>query len=53
MEIDIFLRDFECFTNFETPMFNKWLDTMFIHTLAKNRSLLQTCLSSTTHFHLN
>jgi hypothetical protein len=36
MEINIFLCDLECFTNFEAPMFNKWLDFMLGHTLAKN-----------------
>jgi hypothetical protein len=36
MEIDIFLCDLECFTNFKAPMFDKWLDFMLIHTLAKN-----------------
>ncbi len=36
MEIDIFLRDIQCFTNFETPTFDKWLDFMLVHTLAKN-----------------
>jgi len=40
MEIDIFIHDFECFTYSETPMFNKWLDIMLGHTLAKDRSLL-------------
>jgi hypothetical protein len=36
MEIDIFLCDLQCFTNFETPMFDKWLDFMLIHTLTKS-----------------
>jgi hypothetical protein len=30
------LRDLECFTNFETFMFDKWLDFMLVHTLVKN-----------------
>jgi hypothetical protein len=36
MEVNIFLHDLECFTNFEAPMSNKWLDFMLVHTLAKN-----------------
>jgi hypothetical protein len=36
MGIDIFLCDLQCFTNFEAPMFDKWLDFMLIHTFAKN-----------------
>jgi len=36
MEIDIFLRDFQCLTNFEAPTFDKWLDFMLAHKLAKN-----------------
>jgi len=36
MEIDIFLCDLQCFTNFETPMFDKWLDFMLIHTFTKS-----------------
>jgi hypothetical protein len=36
MEIDIFLCDLQCFTNFEAPMSEKWLDFMLIHTFAKS-----------------
>jgi hypothetical protein len=36
MEINIFLCDFKCFTNFEAPMFDEWLDFMLVHTFAKN-----------------
>jgi len=36
MEIDVFLHDLQCLTNFEAPMFDKWLDFMFVHTLANN-----------------
>jgi CYTH domain-containing protein len=36
MEIDIFLCDFQCLTNFETPMSNKCFDFMLVHTLTKN-----------------
>ncbi len=36
MEIDIFLCDLECFTKFEALIFDKWLDFMLVHTLAKN-----------------
>ncbi len=32
IEIDIFFSDIEHFIDFETPMSNKWLDFVFIHT---------------------
>jgi hypothetical protein len=36
MEINISLFDLDHFTNFEAPMFDKWLDFMFMHTFAHN-----------------
>jgi len=36
MEINIFLCDLECLTNFEAPMFDKWLAFMLVHRLATN-----------------
>jgi hypothetical protein len=34
MEVDISLYDFDHFMDFETPMFDKWLDIMLVHTFA-------------------
>ncbi len=34
MEVDISLSDLDYFTDFEAPMFDKWLDFMFVHTFA-------------------
>jgi hypothetical protein len=36
MEIDISLSDLDHLTNFEAPIYDKWLDFMFVHTFAYN-----------------
>ncbi len=36
MEINIYLCDLECLTNFEAYMLDKWLVFVLVHTLAKN-----------------
>ncbi len=36
MEIDIFFSDIEHLIDFATPMFDKWLDFMLIHTFVQN-----------------
>jgi hypothetical protein len=36
MDIDIFLFDLNYLTNFEAPMFDKWLDFMLVHILTQN-----------------
>jgi len=36
MEIDISSSDLDHLTNFEAPIFNKWLDFMLVHTFAHN-----------------
>jgi hypothetical protein len=34
MEVDISLSDLDYLTDFEAPMFEKWLDFMLVHTFA-------------------
>ncbi len=36
MEINISLSDLDHLTNFEPPIFDKWLDFMLVHTFAHN-----------------
>ncbi len=49
MEINIFLCDLECLTNFEAPMFDKWLVFMLVHRLAK--TLCQTNVGTFCQMH--